>query len=277
MKVFKIVGKNLKLLMRSKTSLLVILFGPLLIMLLVGFAFNNTTASKLNIGYYATDNSNLTVSFIEALKTNPNFELMSFKSEESCTQMIAQAKVHVCIIFPQNLAIENNKTNEIVFYVDQSRQNFIYAVIDTVSSKISFTSTQLSYKMTSDLLNVIDTTKKNNNDQLLKIIKLKATLQEMNTKLDSVKTKLSSLDLSSGNVNVGTTSDGLLTVTTDVSNLRTKGLDVVDSGTSLVTKVYTYVSGNGPAYLNSFNSNLTFLEGNINTAYNTTNTDLYEL
>ena len=46
MKVFKVTAKNLKLLMRSKTSMLVVVFGPLLIMLLIGFAFNNNTISK---------------------------------------------------------------------------------------------------------------------------------------------------------------------------------------------------------------------------------------
>ena len=90
MKVFKITGKNLKILARSKTTLLMVVFGPLLIMLLVGFAFNSTSTSKLNIGYVTDKSTNLTQSFIQALNDNPNFLVVSSPSETQCVNMIQQ-------------------------------------------------------------------------------------------------------------------------------------------------------------------------------------------
>jgi hypothetical protein len=88
MKVFKVTRKNLKILMRSKTSMLVVVFGPLLIMLLVGFAFNNNTVSKLTVGYYANQKTNLTNSFIDALTSNNNFVIIQYNSDSQCIDMI---------------------------------------------------------------------------------------------------------------------------------------------------------------------------------------------
>ena len=194
MKVFKITTKNLKLLMRSKTSMFVVIFGPLLIMLLVGFAFNNPSVSKLNIGYYASDKTNLTASFVDALTSNNNFLVVEYPSEDFCKKMIEQGKAHICIVFPKNFAVTNNNSNEVVFYVDQSRANFVYAVIDTVSSKIDITSNQLSFQMTNDLLSTLAYTKKANNDNILKLITLKNAVTNLSGKLDSVKSKLAGID-----------------------------------------------------------------------------------
>ena len=50
MEIIKLIEKNLKILFRSKTSSLVIFIGPLLIILLAGIAFNNSSTYQINIG-----------------------------------------------------------------------------------------------------------------------------------------------------------------------------------------------------------------------------------
>jgi len=269
MKVFKITAKNLKLLMRSKTSMLVVVFGPLLIMLLVGFAFNNPSTSKLNIGYYTPDKTNLTDSFVTALQNNPNFLVIPYESETQCVDMITQGKVHLCVIFPSDFRIDNNKTNEIIFYVDQSRANFVYAVIDTVSSKISLTSTQLSYQMTNDLLSVIDSTKKENSDNMMDIIKLKSSIDDVSAKLKDAETKLNGLDLSPSSVNAGSASDQTAVIKTDVDGLKSKGDALVTAGNT--------ISGCSDAVCTNFTSQLSTLKSNLNSQYNITSTDITSL
>ncbi len=243
-------------------------------MLLVGFAFNNTTMSKLNVGYYSDNKTELTTSFVKALEENPNFLVISYESEKQCTGMIEQGKVHLCIIFPSDFRIDNNKTNELQFYVDQSRANFVYAVIDTVSSKIALTSTQLSYQMTNDLINVIDSTKKSNNEELLRVIKLKSSVNDISGKLDTVSSKLGSLDLSTSSVNLGSVTTQSDTLRTDITSLKTKGSDVVTAGQAVVTAMNGNTAGNGSNIMSSFNSNLVTMQTAINTQANTTTADL---
>ncbi len=260
MKIPKITRKNLKLLLRSKTSLLVIIFGPLLIMLLVGFAFNNPAASKLNIGYYANEKTNLTYSFIDALNTNANFDVLEYPLATGCTDMIEQGKVHICIIFPDAFSIENNKTNEILFYVDQSRANFVYAVIDTVSSKVQMTSNKLSYQMTNDLLTVISHTKTKNSDNLLKIIRMKNLINEISTDSDSIKTGMNSLNFTKSSTN----SESLSTssIDSDLEDLESKIENLIDAAEDVSCD-------------SGFAGNLTATyEPEIANALNTTNTDL---
>ena len=58
--VFRIISKNLKLLIRSKSSALIIILAPLLLILLVGIAFDNANAYGLNIGVFSqSDNENV--------------------------------------------------------------------------------------------------------------------------------------------------------------------------------------------------------------------------
>lgn len=230
MKVFKVTAKNLKLLMRSKTSMLVVVFGPLIIMLLIGFAFNTNSVSKLNIGYYASEKTNLTSSFIEALSGNANFILLEYPSDSLCIDMIQQGKVHLCIIFPPDFRIENNKSNEIQFYVDQSRANFVYAVIDTVSSKVSMTSTQLSYDMTSELITVIDHTKKSNTEQLAKILKIKESVTGISTKLNTVQSNLDKLDFTATDVDMTQIENFSKAVKNDMNNLESEANTLLSIG-----------------------------------------------
>lgn len=268
MKIFSITAKNLKLLARSKTSLLVIIFAPLLIMLLVGFAFNNPSTSKLNVGYYAPQKTELTTSFLDALTSNTQFLVVEYQSAELCSDMIAQAKIHLCIVFPEHLALDNtaNDDNEIIFYVDQSRTNFVYAVIDTVSSKIEFTSTQLSRQLTNNLLTVIDHTKTSNTEVIAKIIARKSAIDSINTELKNTQSKLDTLDLSSEEVDFEAVKDATTALKTDVTALKESALDVVDTGKEAVDDLDPYVSGNGTNILSDFDDALDDYEGDIGNA-----------
>jgi ABC-2 type transport system permease protein len=257
----------------------VVIFGPLIIMLLVGFAFNNPASSKLNIGYYSKEKTNLTSSFVDALTQNQGFNIVEYTNEELCKDMIAQGKLHMCIVFPTNFKLSNNNTNEVVFYVDQSRQNFVYAVIDTVSSKIDVTSNQLSYQLTSDILTAVLNAKKINNENILKIITLKDSANEISTKLDGVKTKLGNLDLSASTIDTAPAIDASNKLKTDITNLKDDGLNVVSAGEQVVRdlKNQNGCSGNCTSIVNSFNSTLGSRKDDITHSSNASTVDLEAL
>jgi len=272
MKVFKVTRKNLKILMRSKTSMLVVVFGPLMIMLLVGFAFNNNTASKLNIGYYANQETDLTKSFITALTDNPNFLLIKYNSDTQCINMIEQGKAHLCIIFPDDFRVDNNKSNELQFYVDQSRANFVYAVIDTVSTKIDITSSQLSYQMTNDLIAVIDNTKKSNTEQLARIIKIKTAIGDITTELGNVQSNLNKLDFSGSSVDITPVMTLSNKIDSNMNELKGIANGLVTSGENINTSAWD--GGTAPA---TFTNQLATSKTDIADITNTSDTDMESL
>jgi hypothetical protein len=87
MKLFRVIGKNFKLLMRSRASAFTVLIGPLLIILLVGLAFSTKTNYELSIGYYTPEHNNLTDAFISSLKQS-HYNTEEFADEQSCIKKI---------------------------------------------------------------------------------------------------------------------------------------------------------------------------------------------
>ncbi len=159
MALFKIIQKNLKLLIRSKSSALIIILGPLLVIFLVGIAFGNISKYSLNIGTYSTSYSDITNSFVAKLKEK-EFRVQKIETEEACIDQIKLGKLHTCIIFPPDLDVGSDKMNEIVFYVDYSKVNLIWMILETLSTKLQEQTSELSLDLTTNLLNKLETTRK---------------------------------------------------------------------------------------------------------------------
>ena len=68
--MIELVLKNFKLLIRSKTSALIILVGPLFIIFLIGTAFNTTGLHNVRIGVFANTYTDLSEDLIEDLRDN---------------------------------------------------------------------------------------------------------------------------------------------------------------------------------------------------------------
>lgn len=189
MALFNLIKKNFKVLIRSKSSALIIILGPLLVIFLVGIAFDNINQYSLNIGTYSESYSDLTESFITKLGEQ-NFRVQKIDSEELCVEQIKQGKLHTCIIFPPDLTIETEKMNEIVFHVDYSKINLIWMVLDTISTKLKERSSELSFDLTSELLDKIEATRFEINAKQPTVANLNAENQQMAEKLDQFSTNV---------------------------------------------------------------------------------------
>ena len=67
--IINIILKNFKLLLRSKSSALIIVIGPLLTIFLVGIAFDHMDKYSINVGIYLASESEFTESFILGFDT----------------------------------------------------------------------------------------------------------------------------------------------------------------------------------------------------------------
>src|SRR3989344_2551221 len=125
MKLAWMIKKDFKLLIRSKTSALIVLLGPLVIILLAGLAFNTNSFYNLKVGIFSSSYSDLT----NQVKTDlgdSQYVVIQSESEEKCLQGVRLGEFHVCAIFPPDMNVENAKENTINFYVDESRFNLAF-------------------------------------------------------------------------------------------------------------------------------------------------------
>ena len=129
-KLIEIIKKNLKLLLRSKSSALIVLLGPLFLILLISMAFNTTSLYDIKIGTYSGSYSELSNSIIQKLNQD-EFKVVKVDDRDECTNKIKSNDLHVCAIFPDDLNI--NSKESIEFYVDESRMNLVYIIINSIS------------------------------------------------------------------------------------------------------------------------------------------------
>ena len=186
-KLIEIIKKNLKLLLRSKSSALIVLLGPLVLILLISMAFNTTSLYDIKIGTYSGAYSELSNSIIQKLNQD-EFKVINVDDRDECINRIKSNDLHVCAIFPDNLDI--NSKDSIEFYVDESRMNLIYIIINSISTKVSTKSTELSTALTSTLLNSINNADAKVGESSKKIVKLSVTLKDLKTSIENVKTTL---------------------------------------------------------------------------------------
>ena len=110
--IFHIIGKDLKLLLRSRSSALIIILAPLLVILLVGVAFDNANAFGLTIGVYTPTESTDVDAFVDKLAER-EFHVIKYTSEESCVNDIKLGSTHTCVIFPAKFVFEGNVLNRV--------------------------------------------------------------------------------------------------------------------------------------------------------------------
>src|SRR3989338_8262289 len=121
-KILAIIGKNFKLLTRTKSSALIIILGPLLLIMLIGAAFNTANVYGVRVGTYSSGYSTLSSSLIDELGKK-KFTVEKIESQDACIESVKRGIVHVCAVFPADLSLKSG--GDIVFYVDNSRMNLV--------------------------------------------------------------------------------------------------------------------------------------------------------
>ena len=95
--LFAILKKNIKRLSRSKTSSLVILLGPLILILIIGLAFNTTGIRGITIGVYSNGSDDFSNTLLEKF-SGTDFKAVEELTEEVCIENVRSGKNHVCIV-----------------------------------------------------------------------------------------------------------------------------------------------------------------------------------
>lgn len=190
--LINLIKKNSKLILRSKSSSLIVIFGPLLIIGLVGAAFNTSSLYDIKIGTYSNNYNELTGSLVSALEDN-QFKVEKVESQDTCVNKLKQGEVHVCAVFPENLSVGGDE--DVKFFVDKSKMNLVWLIIDTISSKVETKSSELSMQMTTVILDALSDADKKISEKKNVLTGMITDAKTTSQELDNVNTKMGQLDL----------------------------------------------------------------------------------
>ena len=169
-RLITLIKKNFKLIIRSKSSALIIVLGPLLLISLIGAAFNTASIYGIRIGVYSESYSPLSEAIIHELNEN-KYISQKTSSPLACTDGVKNSVFHVCAIFPKDL--KATEGGNIEFYVDNSKVNIVYLISETISSQIGEKTKQLSTQLTKTVVDTLDQVESEIKDkeQLIKAVK----------------------------------------------------------------------------------------------------------
>ena len=241
MKFFKTVVKNFKVLFRARTSLLAVLLGPLLVIGLIGFAFNSSGNIQLSVGYNAPDESNLTMEIVSELERTTN--LQSFDTQDTCKKQLELGLLHACVFFPADFIISNDQTNNITYIVDKSRVNLVYTVIEVVSEKIGIKADEVSKSLTETLLSTLTSTTSTIDNNLVSLIKLKRSIESASTDANTISDDLGNIDLDYGTITIPAGSD-INTLSGYTTSIKNKAMEAYDEGYALTAEVRSTYGSN---------------------------------
>ena len=220
--ILALVKKNFKNLIRTKASSLVIILGPLFVIFLAGLAFDNTNIYSVKIGTYTPTENELTQSFEARLASQ--FQLEKFSSEQSCVEAIKNDEVHTCLVFSKNFTIGEAPSNEVTFYVDYSRLNLVWTIMNTMTTKISSRVAEVSKNLTKTLLSTLDYTQSRISNQRDVVVR-------MTTENDLISRNAMDLEVELGDIDLSFNPDefGL----SDLSSQKTKVKHWVENALSI--------------------------------------------
>jgi len=198
-KLLEVIKKNFKILIRSKSSALIILFGPLLLILLVGTAFNTSTFYDIKVGSYSPSYNELSDSILEKLQQD-QYKIFKTKSEESCINGVKTGAYHLCVIIPENLTASQEADNTIQVYADQSRMNLVFAIRSAIIDKVVEKSKELSESLTSVVVNQLEEAKSSLQEKQTVVKTLKDSNEQFTSGLVNIETETANLNLGDDNI-----------------------------------------------------------------------------
>ncbi len=223
-KFLKIVSKNLKLLLRSKRSAFIVIIGPLIIMLLVGLAFNNASSYNINVGVYSDSFSETSNLFVSEL--DEEFNTITYDNFERCVADVKHRTIHACVVFPANMEIINDVSNEIVFHLDESNVNLAWMVSKSVSDIAVGKSSELSLDMTNVLLSRIDLTRGHLSNQSEDVNDLLSKADQLTSTTSAIRSSANSFS-----------SNDLDALAEDVTSLKDIADDLAETFDKLIDDV----------------------------------------
>ncbi len=229
MKLLKIIYKNLKLLMRSKSSLFTTLIGPLVIVALIGVAFSNISSYSINIGIYSNEYTPGVNSFIEGLD-NGEYKILKYPMKDVCLNEIKKGTIHTCIFFPDNFEVGNDAANTLELFVDETNVNVVSMVKQTISDQINSQTSDLTTDLTGDVLDRIGNVQDSSASQAKLISEMIDYVGELTDDLADINSDLKkvNVDFDKNDLSLNEVLSSISKIEKNLENINETAVDVID-------------------------------------------------
>jgi ABC-type multidrug transport system permease subunit len=185
--------KNLLRLMRLRVSAAAILFGPLLLIVIIGLAFSNTKLHDITVGTYAQEKTEYVDNIIEKLgSADSTFLVVEYETEQSCIQSVKDGSSHICTTFKQ----KPDSTTEISFHVDYSRLSLVLILINAMNQHVSNEASAIGVDISRSLLERMQDVNKYVDENDDRLDGISEDSEEMLLGIRQMRADISRLDIS---------------------------------------------------------------------------------
>ncbi|MFC1690785.1 ABC transporter permease [Nanoarchaeota archaeon] len=150
--------KNMRIVFRSWSSVLLLIVGPLLLILLVGFAFGGEDLHDINIGVYAKNFEKIRP-IAEQLGSG-EITVSRVSSVDQCTSLLKISAMDLCAEFSDDFTVEHvgkkPPSGKITFYFDNTKYNLASDLKDYVKTKTRMSSEQITLASTKAIISDIE-------------------------------------------------------------------------------------------------------------------------
>lgn len=204
-KLFAIIEKDVRQLVHSKSSALIILISPIVLMILAGLALSSSGLSGVKVGVYAdkslseTAGTSTILPVLDAKMAEKGFSVQYFTALDSCRQAVKDETTHICVEVAEkedkNLAkVDPRLMYRVNFYVDYSKVRLVWAIVNAIRTIVAEENGKITSEITAKLSEKVDFA-------VREITKNKGILDQTISKGDSLKRTLSSARGNFGQLN----------------------------------------------------------------------------
>ena len=287
-KLLSIINKNFLLLLHSKLSSLILIFGPILLVLILGLGLGNSGLKDIQTSIYISEHSTFTENFVDNLKLR-GFIISESNSLENCINEVKNSNKNLCIelrkseiSLPSEIQVDKNSSAdlglgyEVQLYVDFSKQRIVWGIISAVDKSVSDFSSGLRTELSNGLKLSLE-------DYAEEIGEIILDINLAITSMNSIEQTMNTLqgDLTSSRNNINVINDLIIQIDSDILYLQNTVPGLLD--TSLYLNFQNLKSNWESANLNGMISNMNNqISNSKNSLINMKNTliqtksDLYE-
>lgn len=151
MKLLFIIQKNLRLVFRNWMTFLLLVLGPLLLILITGFAFGGEELHDIFIGVHAP-NPEAIQPVVDALASE-DVAIVYFPAIDSCIAAMNHSVVEICADFSPEF---QEGTGSVTFYYDVTRYNLVRYILEYLKKQVAITSEQISLQASTQIFSDIN-------------------------------------------------------------------------------------------------------------------------
>lgn len=199
----KIFLKNIRIIIKSKFSLLLILIGPLALISLFSFGVIGTGLSSVEASFFSEETGEIRNVFLGVLGAN-SFIVEETSTFSDCLKLVRTGNTNVCIVLsenpeglplPKDLSTKNLKNfknlNEglgVEIYVDFSKQRIVWGIINKVQVVVEIMSDRIQQEIINDISTRFDSS-------INQIALLKTNIQSLKDQVQISQSRIGSVIL----------------------------------------------------------------------------------